>query len=361
MDEGEWKELSHLLKRANLHSGFLGLNADELEQLMQARRRLSFSERARLYKLWSTAAGMVFYDAGEIFNTVLELKDQSSGEGEQRPYVLIRKREVSKVYVEKIDIIETVKKDATLIGHPAIVWAIKHWERVTHAKRVLLHDDVYSRDEETGGIKDYYEERYIKTAKQNLAAVFKALQDGIKQRAISPASALAIRIRELKLDTEQNFLCIAWERLAPSNIDPTETVEERINTIESYLKQSDEPFVDGNNSPVTIRQVVNFLRDAGNKYVGDDRGNGRRVSYRPNWKIFSNAFARWYFNVGQTTLSDYLTDARKEGVSEVEYWQPSFGNPKVSVFSLLLYILSQELVSASPAFTCSADNSDLHV
>jgi hypothetical protein len=361
MDEGEWKELRQLLQRAELNTGFLGLNAEDLEQLDQARRLLSFSERARLSKLWTTAAGLVFYDAGEIFYTVLELKDQSSVDGEQRPYVLIRKRDNSKVYVETIDIIETVRKDAALIGHPAIVWAIKHWERVTHARRVLLHDDVFSRDAATAGSKDYYEETYIRTAEQNLAAVFKALQAGIKKRAISPASALAIRIRELNLDAGQNFLRVAWERLAPMNIDPTENIEARIKTIETYLKQSDIEFTGEGNSPVTIRQVVNFLKDAGHKYVGDDEGDGRRVSYRPNWKIFSNAFARWYFNVEQTTLQDYLTDARKEGVSEVKYWRPSFGNPKISVFSLLLYILSQELVSTSPPFTSPADNSDLYV
>jgi hypothetical protein len=160
MNEREWEELRQILQHAELASGFLGLNAEELEQLAQARRRLPFSERARLCKLWLTAAGLVFYDAGEMLNAVFELKDQSSGKGEERPYILIRKRDVSRVYIETIDIIETVRKDAALIGHPAIVWAIRHWERVIHAKRILLHDDVYSRDGETGGIRTYYEERY---------------------------------------------------------------------------------------------------------------------------------------------------------------------------------------------------------
>jgi hypothetical protein len=196
------------------------LSAEELEQLAQARSRLSFSERARLCKLWMTAAGLVFYDAGEIFDAVLELQDQSKGEGERRPYVLIRKREGAEVHVEKIDILETVRKDAAMIGHPAIVWAIKHWERVIQAKRVLLHDDVRSRDAETADFKAYYEKTYIETAERNLAAVFKALQDGIKKRAISRASALAIRIRELDLDAGQNFLRVAWEQLAPKNINP---------------------------------------------------------------------------------------------------------------------------------------------
>jgi hypothetical protein len=361
MDNKELEELKQILQHAELASGFLGLNAEDVEQLAQARRRLSFSERAGLCKLWLTAAGLVFYDAGEMLNAVFELKDQSSSEGEQRPYILIRKREVSRVHVETIDIIETVRKDAALIGHPAIVWAIKHWERVIHAKRVLLHDDVFSRDGETADFKDYYEQIYIKSAEQNLTAIFKALQDGIKKRAISPASALAIRIRELHLDTEQNFLRVTWERLSPKHIDPTEDVEARIKTIESYLKQNSEEIFDGNHSPVSIRQVINFLRDIGQKYVGDDKSDGGRVSYRPNWVIFRNAFARWYFNVEQTTLHDYLTDARKEGVAEVKYWQPSFSNPKVSFFNLLLYTLSQELVSASPSFIGPADNSDLYV
>lgn len=361
MDKAEWKELGELLGRAELHSGFLGLSGEELEQLEQARRRFTFSERARLCKLWSNAAGLVLYDAGKILGATLELRDQSSGEGEQRPYVLIRKREVSRVHVETIDILETVRKDAAMIGHPAIVWAIKHWERVAQARRVLLHDDVYSRDDEMADFRAYYEERYIKVAERNLAAVFKALQDGIKKRAISPASALAIRIRELDLDDGRNFLRLAWERLAPANINPTEDVEARIKTIESYLKREEAQSFGYNSSPITIRQVVDFLSDAGRKYVGDDEGDGRRVSYRQNWKIFRNAFARWYFNVGRTTLQDYLTDARKEGVSEIEYWQPSFGNPKVGVYNLLLYILSQELVSASQPFTGPAENSDLYL
>ncbi len=361
MNEGEWEELRQILQRAELASGFLGLNAEDLEQLRQARRHLSFSERARLLKLWSNAAGLVLYDAGVMLDAVFELKDQSSTEGEQRPYILIRKREVSRVHVETIDIIETVRKDAALIGHPAIVWAIKHWERVIHAKRVLLHDDVYSRDDETAGFNDYYDQRYIKIAEQNLAAVFKALQEGIKKRAISPASALAIRVRDLNLDAEQNLLRIAWERLSPTNIEPTDDVEARIKKIEAHLKQRSEQIIDDNYSRISIWQVINFLGDIGRKYVGDDESDGRRVSYRPNWVIFRNAFARWYFNVEQTTLQDYLTDARKEGVDEVKYWQPSFSNPKVSFFNLLLYILSQEPVSASPSFTGPADNSDLYV
>ncbi len=338
MNEEEWEELRQILQRAELASGFMGLNAEDLEQLRQARRHLSFSERARLFKLWPNAAGLVLYDAGEMLDAVFELKDQSSTEGAQRPYILIRKRDVSGAHVETIDILETVRKDAALIGHPAIVWAIKHWEQVIHAKRVLLHNDVYSRDDETAGFKDYYEQRYVKIAEQNLAAVFKALQDGIKKRAISPASALAIRVGELDLDAEQNILRLAWERLSPTNIEPTDDVEARIKKIESYLKQRSDQIINDNYSRISIWQVINFLGDVGRKYVGGDKGDGRRVSYRPNWVIFRNAFARWYFNVEQITLQDYLTDARKEGVAEVKYWQPSSGNPKVSFFNLLVYV-----------------------
>ncbi len=148
MTDEEWKEISEILRRASQISGFMGLGKEDLAKLAQVRRSLSFNERTRLGMFMTIAAGVLWYDAGNVLGAVLELDDQSSEEREKQPHVLIRMREGNKVKVETIDLIESIKTDASLIRHPAIVWAITHWERVIHAKQVLLHGAAYSQDED---------------------------------------------------------------------------------------------------------------------------------------------------------------------------------------------------------------------
>ena len=69
---------------------------------------------------------------GELFNASIKIDDDSSKEREERPYAYIYHRNISShsnSLFEAIDIFASIERDATIVGHPAIVFAISRWHR----------------------------------------------------------------------------------------------------------------------------------------------------------------------------------------------------------------------------------------
>lgn len=124
---------------------FFHLTHEEVERLGEARKKLSFHDRAQLLcGLIMSAAGTAWIDLGEVFKATIEIDDKSSPARLKRPYAHLSFCHVSRMRVETIDIIESVRKDPTAIAHPAIAFAIYHWQRVIYTRRVIEREDITS-------------------------------------------------------------------------------------------------------------------------------------------------------------------------------------------------------------------------
>ncbi len=147
----QFRELSpqeqlELLNRSyRSNPNFFNLSEEERERLAAARKELSLHQRARLSDIYlHTAAGIAWLDLGEVSNTFIEIDDKSSPDRETRPYAHVYFSDHWRMRVETIDILETVKNDPTAVGHPAVVFAIYHWQRVIYTRRVIERPDVTS-------------------------------------------------------------------------------------------------------------------------------------------------------------------------------------------------------------------------
>jgi hypothetical protein len=127
---------------------FFHLTDAEVERLGEARKKLPFHERARLLgNLILSSARIAWLDLGEVFFAIIELDDKSSPERETRPHAHLSFRHVSRMRVETVDILESVRKDPAAIAHPAIAFAIYHWQQVIYTRRVIEREDITSRGE----------------------------------------------------------------------------------------------------------------------------------------------------------------------------------------------------------------------
>ena len=226
------QEKQDLISRATkrTHPNFFHLSDAEVDKFMSARPELSFHERARLSDGFiSTKAGTAWFDLGEVSEAVIEIDDNSSPARAKRPHAQIYFSHGSQRRVETVDIIESVKNNATAIGHPAIVFAIYHWQRVINAKRVVGRDDVTTSGEWGKITKEVIGDmETVRVAEKNLAAIGKALETGAKKRAIPNAFAFALNVKLMGLDIEDQNTVVyqAWEQLKAISINRTDEVEQ---------------------------------------------------------------------------------------------------------------------------------------
>ncbi|MDQ1591627.1 MAG: hypothetical protein QOG71_2254 [Pyrinomonadaceae bacterium] len=358
-DQEKQDVLSRVANRT--HPNFLQLSADELEKLRTARKDLSFHERARLFSdLFLTAAGTAWLDLGGVFEAEIEINDNSSPERETRPYAYIYFSHGHHRRVETIDILESIKRNPESIGHPAIVFAIHHWQRVIYAKRVIERDDVTTRDEIGKVIKEMFGGKDIKTAKRNLGKISKTLVDAAKKRAISNELAFAFKIESvgLGLENKETFLYKAWEKLEAEFVGQTDGVEQILAKIETELLALERrPYTGNRFDSVSVRKVMEFLRKAGKKggkkFVGyNAKGNLRR----PRWKVFRNAYAAWLFGLKQSLVSEYLRKAAKQELIESDVYQPSWVSPKGGVIRIIHHLMTTPLVAVRNPVIISEDN-----
>jgi hypothetical protein len=356
MTEGEWKTLFEIVRKAEIN-GRMGLNDNELQTLKTYRKKLRFHERVRLSSRWDRAAvGTVWHDFGEISDSGIELDDQSSREREERPYAYIWQSTGYYRIVETVDIIESIARNPTSIGHPAIIFAIYHWQEVIQAQRLIERDDVYSHSDmgkavkrELGGGKE------LEIAKRNLKAVTDAFHSGIKEKRLSKEVAFANQVKSMSLDDQDNFLYEAWKRLEARHVEQTDETLRRLEKIESHLQQIEREYPN-HNTDTPIRKVMDFLRADGVRFVYSEESE---FSRRPTWKAFRHAFLAWHFDMKQTTVQEYLEEAARHETPEVVY-RPSLSAPKGRVANIFHYVLAIPLVSAREPLVVHEDDIGFH-
>lgn len=361
---GEFNELPDQEKQDLLirvakrtHPNFFQLSADEIKKLNTARKELSFHERARLFSnLILAAAGTAWLDLGEVFNAQIEIDDSSSPERWSKPYAHLSFPHSNQKKVETVDILESVKNNPAAIGHPAIAFAIYHWQRVIYAKRVIERDDITCRDEMAKVFKKVFGgEQEVEIAEFNLQAIGNNLLKGAKKKAISKEAAFAFNLELLGLnlkDTNTVFYK-AWERLDTNLIDPLDEVEQVLAKIESDLLIFEkQEHTDVKSRRISVNRVMDFLREDGEKggrrFVGN---NVEGYSLRPSWKVFRNAFAAWFFNLAQSVVQEYLEKAAKENLDSADVYQPSWVRPVSYLSNVFHYIVANQLTMARETVT----------
>lgn len=399
----------------------MGLDQKSLDIIRQNLNKLSFNEKANLFMNFLTPTGTILYDAGGVFKAQIKIDDTFDERSETtnkadkfkeriknlgesslleeiadkpkkhiegdakklhksrlRPLAYIKFTYGKKARVEVIDILESVRSDATLIGHPAIVFAIDHWQKILAWKNYSQYDDVHYRIENNKSIKnlfyDPYFDLYVERARLNLEAIGKALLEGARRQAIQKESAFVLKVQDLRLEEKNSYLFIAWKRLAKRHINETHELEERIDRIEKFLKklsisqsplQSDEfppesrefNFIE---STISISNVIGFLKTEGKHFVYDEGITDDR-SLRPQWRVFHSAFIKWYFQKEALTVEQYRKIAKKKEIGGRPY-TIGMGNslPKTDVFNLMFSLFTQPLKNVCPPIECSEKIANSH-
>jgi hypothetical protein len=362
----QFKELSDEDRQAVTHRvtnktlpNFFHLTHEEMERLRSLRKDLSLHERARLLSnLILTATGTAWLDLGGVFEAQIEIDDNTSPERWSRPYAYVSFSTGSKRHIETVDIIASVNNNPAAIGHPAIVFAIHHWQRVIHAKRVVERDDITSRDETWRSMKRVFSgELEVEVAERNLAAIGGQLLKGAKKGAISKESALGIKVEllGLRLEDTNTILYKAWERLGAEFIDPTDEVDQTLEKMNADLLAFEKlPHIDIKSRRISAERVMMFLREEGEKggrrFIGYNEDG---ISQRQSWKVFRNAFAAWFFELEQSVVQDYLEKAAKESFNSDDVYQYSWTSPQTLVSQVFHYLLSRQLVMAREPVTIS--------
>src|ERR1700686_1638169 len=138
------------------HPFWFYLSKEEVETLEAARTSLSLNERALLSdRLMSTRAGIAWIDLGKVFDAEVEIDDSSAPERLNRPHVYLSFRLGQQTRVETIDILESVRNNPASIGHPAVTFAICHWQHMISVKRVATRNDSELREAQYKDFKDF--------------------------------------------------------------------------------------------------------------------------------------------------------------------------------------------------------------
>jgi hypothetical protein len=264
------EEQQELLDRGyGQNPNFFNLSEEERAKLDAARKKLTLSQRALLSDVFiDTAAGSAWLDIGKVSNTFIQLDDKSSKERETRPYVHIYLSDHFHRRVETIDILESVNNDPLAVGHPAIVFAIYHWQRVIYTRRVIGRRDITFNDEWRLDFMDEFRGgRDVRSAENNLKAISETLYDAAEKRAIPVESALALKMQECNLlgpNERDTVVYKAWETLKGDFIRQAAGADEVLQKIEPEI----EAFEAGNDTGlwrIRVGRVMAFLQDSSEK------------------------------------------------------------------------------------------------
>jgi hypothetical protein len=257
------------------------MTTDSLKLAIDA---LPIAERVRLLSQYGSSHSA---DLSGAEVTVVDIGPK----GVSTPHAVVRYDDGSE---ECIDIIESVKRNATSVGHPAILLAIYWWENIVRRELALTVNHIQG------------DRLYVELARRNLKLLGTALLQGAQARRLSKEDSFALFVRTWDLDHPRSNLKLAWELLGGTDLK--ECAEgERLKYLVKRLRER--THVDGrrgddyDNSAGTITagQVIKFLRtEAGGKYLKN----------RGKWLAFRNAFFAETFGLTQETVRAYLPGTR---------------------------------------------------
>lgn len=366
MSQRDYEKIATILKQVKFDH-MLGLDGEQLSVLEQRAKALSFTEKIRLIDARVCWPGYFLYDAAGVIDAHILLDYYTLEDRKHKPVVLIKFTDYHTARCEVIDIIGSVKKDAALIGHPAILFAVDYWQEVLRGARYEGYDTIYDKAEEVQELKSQLVYSFVDSARHNLTAIGKALLEGSREHSLKKEEALILRIQELDSDAKNTYLRIAWERLNDKYVNQIHELSERIKKIIDYLRRlptlndlhnlDDFPSKYRKHGPIankiTITNVEDFLNDHGSRFVYDE---DKVTSQRPQWKIFQNAFLAWYFDKKPSTLQKYVDRVMRKNNPSRPRHDTLFGPlPRTMLFQLMSDIYTREPVYLCPPFECLED------
>jgi hypothetical protein len=377
------KEIAEIIKNIRPDS-FLKLNEDDLESLREKSRSLPFNEKTKLIENYLVKGGTLLFDLAGVFEVVIRIDDSTSEDREKTPLAYLEFTDGVNSIVEVIDILESVKNNATNIGHPIIVAAIQHWEQLVRWAKYSKTETVYDINEEQKKDAKSAKEavdaakevnyllniKLVEIANANLINISKAFLYGATKQQVPKETAFAKKVKNLRIGEKKTYLYVAWKRLAKEHITQSNEFKERVEKIEDFLKQI--PSYQNNivledsktelrqygsvESTISISVVIEFLKTDGKKFVYDEDND---KSLRPKWNVFRNAFINWYLDRTPETVKKYQKDAKKQKIFEVPYTPMYIGPlPQISLYKLLSDVFTSELVKVCSPIYCSKEKAD---
>ena len=364
MSENIVRKLREIVSKLKLQP-FLGWTNDETKEMREAVKELSSNQRAQLISFADTPVGSVLFDPGKFLESTILIDDLHTKASESRPLAFIDFSDGYNSRVEVIDILESVRRDARTIGHPVIVFAIDYWQNILVWGRFLKSDKSSAIDEAKKTVDFYLNLKYLESAKRNLSLIGAALNEAVRVRSIPNEIAFKKKAENLNLDSNDNYLKIAWERLHSKHVVQFQKRSERIKGIEEFLKSFPTNQIDifeGNYTEeqqeygivgdrISIETVIEFLSTRGQSFVYDEDSE---KSTRPKWTTFRNAFYEFYFDKSPQTVKEYLKTAR---ANKVEYgsYEPSFFPKQAKTDSIMKVALSIPLAYYCEPIECHSD------
>lgn len=310
------EEQSALVERAQkrTHPSRLHMPDDDANKMYRAREELTLAQRIQLSSVQRVYGGVAWVDVGEAFTAAVEIDDHSSMERRKRPFAHVFFSDGYTLLVETVDILGSVKKNTSAIGHPAIIAAVRHWQNVLYSKHIHMRSNHDDKKPMTKALRYHFTRQNIEVAERNLNALSTALLSGATKSGITKKRALAFNLAELDLDNQQKVLYRVWTKFRDWQIPtPSETAE-----IEGFRAKiwaenvSERSGLKG----VDPENICEFLMDGGRTGGFRFRGGSVKSRKAPVWEEFRNAFAAWYFHVGVNTIKNCAGVAKKEPVDK---------------------------------------------
>lgn len=199
------------------------MTIDELEKEI---RGLSYDDSLQLFERLGLG------EAAKMLQARIQIHDLNE-ENEGKPRAVIKYNDGSE---ESIDIIESVRKNAASIGHPAILLAIHRWEQLVHYHRAFRGKSEYLELFRRNPLKLRPGATLYKIARSHLERVGQALLEGARMRALKAEEVFIMAVGDLGYDTRYYYLRLSAELLATNELKNISDIEEKLEVMRQKLE-----------------------------------------------------------------------------------------------------------------------------
>lgn len=204
-----------------------------------------------------------------------------------------------------IDILESVKKNAISIGHPAILLAIRRWEQLVRLNKFFF-DDACNKKYDLVKERNELESRLNDNIATYLKNIGAALYEGAKEREFSREEAFKLQVETLDIDKQENYLYKAWDLLGRKEFRKIRNFESKLTKLREQLSQ--EKTV--SKPKILINEVIGFF---------DSTSGRQHFNKHFSWPATRNAFLAWCFSLQQSTVKSYYSRSNKKVTPKQEF------------------------------------------
>jgi hypothetical protein len=290
----------------------------DMEKLARLIRKLPMKDKLKLLAnlgLWPVIK--------KSYAAKVEIYDLGKDEAKPRAVITYPNGET-----ESIDIIESVRRNAASIGHPAILFALHRWEQMIRHLTFLPKDiQAYLREYDTAGLS-LSPKQVGDKAESHLMRIGEALVEGAKKRALRKELLLGVleNVYGQKSVTNE-YLEKTWELLGSKEIREVDNESLKLERLRNLLydwkyseiakEYRDELFPKEFLKNDVIEVILDFLSSSGSRFLAKRRKPKQSSA-------FHNAFYSSRYDVNVDTLKSYRSRTKQSpiGESDAEYLVP---------------------------------------